>query len=145
MRKDQIFVLMLVILLPLSGCIGGVGDAVADGEIIEETNNNLHILYVRGGAVSNFTTTAGEIIEILDVWSSLSVSDDTVRDYLDTIRMNFQCETHTTVQTAYGIGATSTWTDLGTDWLPSDGTSCTYEFDRTDLGDVYITYKIHEI
>ena len=33
MRKDQIFVLLLVFLLPMTGCFGGiVGDAEADDD-----------------------------------------------------------------------------------------------------------------
>ena len=41
MRKDQIFVLMLVILLPLTGCFNDiVGDTIAEGDMTDSTSNN---------------------------------------------------------------------------------------------------------
>jgi len=53
------------------------------------------------------------------------------------------------MQTAIGIG-THEYSDLGSDWLPTDGTSCEYEFDRRApnsntiaYGDLYVIYKIH--
>lgn len=151
MRKDQIFVLLLVVLLPLTGCFGdgSIGDAEAE-ENIETNDDTPTVLYVLGNTTGNITTQDGELVEILDVWSDASYDQyNSVRDYHDVVSMNFQCSTHAGMQTAYGIG-TYDYPDLGSDWLPTDGTSCVYEFDRkapnsntNALGDLYIIYKIH--
>ena len=55
MRKDQIFVLMLVILLPMSGCFdGAVGDAEGEADDVDSTvqyiPNQHPIIY---GSISN--------------------------------------------------------------------------------------------
>ena len=68
MRNDQIFVLMLVVLLPLSGCFdgGGIGDADAQNS----TNyDDIQVLYVPTNTVDTITTRAGEFVEILDAWA----------------------------------------------------------------------------
>ena len=169
MRNDQIFVLLLVILLPMSGCFdGAVGDAEAE-EDSERTNvvNNYYnnttimtapsteVLYVPANTTANITTSAGQLIEVLDVWLSNSdKSAGSVNDYSSILSADFMCSTHTEMQRASGIGIYSTYSDFSSDWLPSDGTSCTYYFDRTGtvnsgiggsqhIGDAYIIYRIH--
>jgi hypothetical protein len=48
MRKDQIFVLMLVILLPMSGCFdGAVGDAEADSSSVKEVTSVSEIITIQ--------------------------------------------------------------------------------------------------
>ena len=64
MTTDRIFVLMLVIMLPMSGCFGGVGDAEADDSTdgttvinnyynntttVQQTNSQQPIFYSSGG------------------------------------------------------------------------------------------------
>ena len=51
MRKDQIFVLMLVILLPLTGCIGGIGDVDADNN--SDTENAIVNNYFNNSTTLN--------------------------------------------------------------------------------------------
>jgi hypothetical protein len=72
MRNDQIFVLLLVIILPMSGCFdGAVGDAEADDDsnettvinnyyynntTIVESDSNVPEYFVVGGVIDNNTT-----------------------------------------------------------------------------------------
>ena len=157
MRNDQIFVLMLVILLPLSGCFDdAVGEADAnEGDtgmtVINNYYNNTttvmpipdtHVLYIPQGTWGNISTSDGELIEVLDVWIANSVSSDDVRDYDDYgLTANFICSTHSEDREARGIGESRTYTEMASDWLPSDGTSCTYEIYGTF--ESYMIYRIH--
>ena len=96
MRKDQIFVLLLVVLLPLTGCFGdgSIGDAEAE-ENIETNYESPMVLYVLGNTTGNITTQDGEFVEILDVWSDKNYDQyNSVRDYLDSVSMKFKCSTH---------------------------------------------------
>jgi len=43
MRKDQIFVLMLVVLLPLTGCFDGGGIGDVDAQETDETDHSIEI------------------------------------------------------------------------------------------------------
>jgi hypothetical protein len=64
MRNDQIFVLLLVVLLPMSGCFGGgVGDAEAD-EGVDVAEPELHHLYFENTTTLNLS--ANQLIEIVD-------------------------------------------------------------------------------
>ena len=158
MRKDQIFVLLLVILLPLSGCFdGAVGDADAEEDtgmtVINNYYNNTttimpnldtHVLYIPYGTTANISTSNGEIIEVLDVWTSDEYNSEDVRDYNNYgLYADFNCSTHPDVRTAYGIGASLTYSEMSSDWLPSDGTSCTYEFWQSSYFESYMIYRIH--
>jgi hypothetical protein len=158
MRNDQIFVLLLVILLPLSGCFdGAVGDANAEEDtgmtVINNYYNNTttimqipdtHVLYIPKGTTGNLSTSNGELIEVLDVWMATSSQSDDVQDYnLYGLSANFSCSTHSDVRTASGIGARTTYPEMGTDYLPSDGTSCTYEFYTYYKYETYMIYRIH--
>ena len=168
MRKDQIFVLLLVVLLPMSVCFGGaVGDAEgAENESTTIVNNYYNnttlvepkttppsVLYVPADTIGNITTASGELVEVLEVWINNNNDTDSHTDYRYFASTDFMCSSHTTMQTASGIGVSLTYGDFSSDWLPSDGTSCTYTFDRTgthndgfgpnEMGDLYIIYKIH--
>ena len=88
MRKDQIFVLMLVILLPMSGCFdGAVGDAEANDDMTDSTSNNESngMFSVSGMVDENtptgcdeglpycyfaytFTTNSSELIEVISLY-----------------------------------------------------------------------------
>ena len=154
MRNDQIFVLLLVVLLPLTGCFdgGGIGDAEAADES-QTTENKPSVLYVPADTIGNITTANRELVEVLEVWINNNNDTDSHTDYRYFASTDFMCSSHTTMQTASGIGVSSTYGDFSSDWLPSDGTSCTYTFDRTgthndgfgpnEMGDLYIIYRIH--
>ena len=156
MKTDRIFVLLLVVMLPMSGCFDdAVGDAEGADDTTSETTviNNYYnnttanvpaqplILYVPTNTTANITTAVGELVEVLDVWSSSSASSEQVTDW-SYVASEFMCSTHTTTQTAIGIGIYSQYSEMGSDWLPTDGTSCVYNFDRTNVGDLYIIYRI---
>ena len=158
MRNDQIFVLLLVILLPLSGCFdGAVGDADAEEDtgmtVINNYYNNTttimpnvdtHVLYIPQGTTANISTSNGELIEVLDVWTSDEYNSEDVRDYNNYgLYADFNCSTHPDVRRASGIGIVSTYSEMSSDWLPSDGTSCTYEFFTWYNYESYMIYRIH--
>ncbi|MFL2968110.1 MAG: hypothetical protein ACJZ6A_03065 [Candidatus Poseidoniaceae archaeon] len=168
MKTDRIFVLLLVVMLPMSGCFDdAVGDAEgADDESSTTVVNNYYnntttivpvlptlVLYVPANTTANITTVNGEMVEILDVWSDPNADGyEDVYDTAYTVSSEFMCSTHTSMQTAIGVGQRATYPDGGTDWLPTDGTSCVYDFDRrgtssqsaqNTLGDLYVIYRIH--
>ena len=61
MRKDQIFVLLLVILLPLSGCFdGAVGEAEAQEETDSNSNHDSDVMYSISQMADENTTTGCE-------------------------------------------------------------------------------------
>jgi len=89
MRKDQIFVLLLVILLPLSGCFdGAVGEAEAHDDVTDSTlNNESNGMFSVSGMVDEntptgceeagddycylmyeFTTNSGEFVELISLY-----------------------------------------------------------------------------
>ena len=151
MRKDQIFVLLLVILLPLSGCFSGVGEV--EGEGSSGSQEDVFVLYVPSNTVGTIQITDGQFVEVLDTWSDENGENSgaQVTDYRG-VSGEFNCTSHQEKQNMNGVGAYSNF-EFGTDWLPTDGTECTYYFDRTGLsyydespkrfGDLYIIYKIH--
>ena len=154
MRNDQIFVLMLVVLLPLTGCFdgGGIGDADAQNS----TNyDDIQVLYVPTNTVDTITTRAGEFVEILDAWADYNGedSDDRVTDYRERIIAEFNCSSHESMKLIEGIGSYQLINEHGNDWLPTDGSECTYYFDRRGTnpddgtsyrqGDLYVIYRIH--
>ena len=64
MRNDQIFVLLLVVLLPLSGCFSNtVGDAEAETGDVSDISV-LHHIYFENTTTLNISE--GEILEIVD-------------------------------------------------------------------------------
>ena len=91
MRNDQIFVLLLVILLPLSGCFdGAVGEAEADDSEYD-SNHDSEVMYSISRMADENTTTgceeegmdfcyliyqfntnATELVEVVDLFSSSS-------------------------------------------------------------------------
>ena len=151
MRNDQIFVLLLVVLLPLSGCFdGAVGDAEgADDEssttvvnnyynntTVVESNTPLHHQFSNGTIV--ITTNPNEVVEIIS---------------LDAVRPSGTFTQSPPFLSPYSESWTSTWDalvyinctmiddnstiDLGdsglnvggfssSDTLPSDGGMCIY-------------------
>ena len=71
MRKDQIFVLMLVILLPMTGCFNDiVGDTIAEGDVTDSTSNNdfedvIRTVHIEPGDVVNITLDGNTTLELL--------------------------------------------------------------------------------
>ena len=151
MRKDQIFVLLLVILMPLSGCFSGVGEVEGEGN--SGSQDDVFVLYVPSNSVGTIQITDGQFVEVLDTWSDENGENPgaQVIDYRG-VSGEFNCTSHQERQNMNGVGAYSNF-EFGTDWLPTDGTECTYYFDRTGLsyydespkrfGDLYIIYRIH--
>lgn len=89
MRNDQIFVLMLVILLPMSGCFdGAVGDAEAEEETVVETENQLPVFHIAGVGSSDetrstYNTTTGDeetrmYYSIYKFWFSVYDADGSI-------------------------------------------------------------------
>jgi len=153
----------------MSGCFD---DAVGDAEGTDDADggttviNNYYynnttvmptptteVLYIPANTTAELSVSPGQMIEVVEVWSAYDGDDLT--DYARTVSVDFNCSTHTEMQTAHGIGVFSTYSDFASDWLPSDGTSCTYYFDRSGhiysitsnpyFGDAYIIYRIHNI
>ena len=84
MRKDQIFVLLLVILLPMSGCFdGAIGEAEADDDSDEYTENGhqdvIRTVYIEPSDVVNITLDGNTTLELVSglrtVTSNTSESD----------------------------------------------------------------------
>ena len=168
MKTDRIFVLLLVVMLPMSGCFD---DAVGDAEGAEDSgttvnyhnnttviNHHYHnnttniiqdsptpqVLYVANGTTGYINTSSGQIVEVLDAWSSISAT--TVSDSIsNAIQGHFSCSNLPYTYTANYVGNYHTYGDGATDWLPTDGTECTYSFGSslTAGGDIFIIYKIH--
>ena len=76
MRNDQIFVLMLVILLPMSGCFdGAVGDAEGADDTSDDqaVNGNISInptvmtVHIPEGQTHSVTLN-GSTLQVLDIW-----------------------------------------------------------------------------
>jgi len=76
MRKDQIFVLLLVILLPMSGCFdGAVGDAEGADDTSDDqaVNGNISInptvmtVHIPEGQTHSVTLN-GSTLQVLDIW-----------------------------------------------------------------------------
>ena len=169
MRNDQIFVLLLVILLPMSGCFdGAVGDAEGTDDepssgttVVNNYYNNTtvistpttQVLYINQNTSAQLSISPGQLIEVLDVWTAsiYSHAESVTPVYDDrTLAANFSCSTHTEMQRIGSIGISGNDGDYASEWLPSDGTSCTYYFDRTSppganpyMGDAYVIYWIH--
>ena len=80
MRNDQIFVLMLVVLLPLTGCFdGAVGDAEGSEELgpaITEDSQMYHI-YTESSErnVANISVNSNQVLEIVSA-TMIVVYDD---------------------------------------------------------------------
>ena len=167
MKTDRIFVLLLVVLLPMSGCFDDtVGDAEGaeenSGTTVNHYNNTtvvnhhyynnttnvlqdspvVQVLYVESGSIGEISTSTGQIIEVLDAWVG-AANNDNLYDSLLGITGDFYCSTTPDVHTISWVGFYHTYGDGATDWLPTDGTECTYTFDRTATSEVYVIYQIH--
>ena len=172
MKTDRIFVLLLVVLLPMSGCFDDtVGDAEGaeenSGTTVNHYNNTtvvnhhyynnttnvlqdspvVQVLYVENGSIGEILTSTGQIIEVLDTWIQLTNNPNLeLYDNQYALTATYHCSTIPEVHTIKWVGIYSTTSDGATDWLPTDGTECTYTFDRQTIGyttDVYIIYQIH--
>ena len=176
MKTDRIFVLLLVVLLPMSGCFDDtVGDAEGAEEnsgttVVNHYNNTtevnlvehhyynnttnvlqdspvVQVLYVENGSIGEISTSTGQIIEVLDTWIQLTNNPNLeLYDNQYALTATYHCSTIPEVHTIKWVGIYSTTSDGATDWLPTDGTECTYTFDRQTIGyttDVYIIYQIH--
>ena len=70
MRNDQIFVLMLVVLLPMSGCFdGAIGDVEADDDSDLHTENEyqdvIRTVYIEPSDVVNITLNGNTTLELV--------------------------------------------------------------------------------
>ena len=80
MRNDQIFVLLLVILLPMSGCFdGAVGDAEGSEEVVPATTeeSQMYHMYTESNEtnVANISVSSNQILEIVSA-NAIIVYDD---------------------------------------------------------------------
>jgi len=76
MRTDQAFVLLLILLLPLTGCIDTIGevDAQADSDSNQTSPSNqpeYQVIWLDGGTTMDLTVN-NSIIQIIDVTYSMS-------------------------------------------------------------------------
>ena len=133
MRNDQIFVLMLVILLPMSGCFNGaVGEAEAE-EDSEEGNDVEHMpqMFSISGVIDentsgedrynygynhvwlmyNFSTSAGEAVKL-----------HLLEENQHTAVLRSNCEQGITWGTGVGV-------NLQYSWVPSSDLDCTHTFE----------------
>ena len=162
MRKDQIFVLMLVILLPLTGCFNDiVGDTIAEGDVTDSTSNNEsnEMFSVSGMVDENtptgcdeggtdycylaytFTTNSSEFVELISfyvggAWDSYGISTDCGNGFTG----------HTSGQSIF---------DYNTNFLPFSDLDCehtvrisfTYSNGEPRTPEPYfsLVYQIHEV
>ena len=67
-----------------------------------------------------------------------------VQDYNNYgLNADFMCSTHSEDRTVRGIGASMAYVEMASDWLPSDGTSCTYDIYTGGDHESYMIYRIH--
>ena len=111
MKNDKIFVLLLVILLPLTGCIDAVGEVDADSEndsdntdylpnyefltlTVEKTNDSWDRIYEKSSEISlplvgSFSTNSGNLYSIISITSICNYQDrgwvDSCNVVVDTI------------------------------------------------------------
>ena len=165
MRNDQIFVLLLVVLLPMSGCFdgGGVGEADAQDSTEEDTTvvnyyynnttNNvqneptLHHLSTNSTSNTAFTVTVSEneALEIVQA-SLVLVWDDNYSNNNPQINYNVQvldisCYDGLEDLGSFGQASGLLWKGQG---------ECTYTFGTNfgaDFGIAYhsMYYKIHSV
>ena len=81
MRNDQIFVLILVILLPMSGCFdGAVGDAEGSEEVVPTTNVEPELIHLYTESsdtiVANISVNSNQILEIVSANAIIVFDDD---------------------------------------------------------------------
>ena len=131
MRNDQIFVLLLVILLPMSGCFdGAVGDATAEDDEISLGSTITHHEYSNG--TIQISTNQNQIVEIIDVqaWHGKSWNSwDGYAEYWRTsVEYEFFCNDLNSTEYPnhdYEDGALPHYAMSGK-FLFSDGGPCTY-------------------
>ena len=80
MRNDQIFVLLLVILLPMSGCFdGAVGDAEGSEEVVPATTeeSQMYHMYTESNEnnVANISVNSNQILEIVSANAIIVYND----------------------------------------------------------------------
>jgi hypothetical protein len=171
MRNDQIFVLLLVVLLPLSGCFdgGGVGEAEGahDSDATSGTGTPLYHQFSNGTIV--ITTNPNEVVEVISLdavrpsggfdgrFASASYSESWTSTWDALVNINCtMIDDNATIDLRdsglnYGGFAT-------TDTLPSDGGMCIYtiqnQWDYSTQSDspegiwplngmISMTYQIH--
>ena len=165
MRKDQIFVLLLIVLLPLSGCTDGtIGDADAqdsteeDATVVNNYYNNttnhvqheptLHHLSINSTSSTAFTITVSEneALEIVQsslilVWDDNRSNNDPELSYIDVRVVDISCYDGLENPGHFGQASGLLWRGQG---------ECTYTFGTTfgaDFGIAYhsMYYKIHSV
>ena len=143
MRKDQIFVLMLVILLPMSGCFdGAIGEAEADEDSGEYTENEyqdvIRTVYIGPGDVVNITLDGNTTLELVS--GLRTVTSDTESDaywYVDMDLFYFMhCEGYNFPNNHFRLNAESLYAAN----LPD--TICYLELDTTSHNSNYEYYYI---
>ena len=90
MRNDQIFVLLLVILLPMSGCFDGtVGDAEAQDSTESESGNNGTSVSTTPSLKTYFTTISPTILDCSDedvcVWEYAMTINTTSTEAIEVV------------------------------------------------------------
>ena len=164
MRNDQIFVLMLVILLPMSGCFD---DAVGDAEGTEDSNgttiiNNYYnnttnviqdspvVMSINGPSVHpansnepgvSISISPNQVLEVMQIWHNRSSADyHHATDYIDVKVSCDSFETTLSSLSSYYLGHYLS--------LPTDGGNCSYWFYHTGSSsnpEIYVNviYMIH--
>jgi len=146
MKTDRVFVLLLVVLLPLSGCFdGSVGDADATEDSSENTtvinnyyNNttlmeekHLHHAFANGTIIIN--SSIGEIIEIVDVDAVRGIDPFSVMNNYHWI--NYE-EVWIPITPQFEMdclsfsGTNTVSVADHSDFLPSDGGACSYTIEN---------------
>ena len=151
MTTDRLFVIMLVILIPMTGCFGGVGDTDAqnpDDNSVPADNSDTSIDIISVGGQTNesttqndtimkpyaFTTDPGQLVEIM---------------YFDVIKGTLF--NNNIVTSCLGINGDSSINEVtvGRTFLFGSHTQCTHTVTLyTDAGHPYpaysLVYKIHD-
>jgi hypothetical protein len=96
MTTDKVFILLLVIMLPLTGCLDMTDNAEAQEEPDSTTVDNstevsslptVYSLYLEGGTVATFDFDGTETLKLETVYRNSTSSVDTAWDYSDSFTM----------------------------------------------------------
>ena len=162
MRNDQIFVLLLVVLLPMSGCMdNAVGDAEADDDRDDSTHaDESREMFSVGGMIDENTT--GEdrnnygYDHVFQMHSFTTIPGEVVRLHL--MRASSTDTNGVSLSTDCGDGmlwsiSNIKWA-IDEAWIPGSDQTCTHTFEIYTTGNfdrnsdtVYYSaiYSIHEV